>query len=214
MNKVFYSKKYNKIYYQKNREREMERSRKWRFENPEKVKEMRLVWYREKGKEYRRKNIDKIRASARKYAKKHLQKRNPEKDRIIQARYRLKHKSEITKRNVSYAKKRRETDINYRLMWLLRSRIIIAIKKQLGSKAYKTIELLGCSIQTAREYIEKQFKDGMTWENHGEWEIDHKIPLSSFDLTKSEEQKKAFHYTNLQPLSWKENRIKSNRIII
>ena len=54
----------------------------------------------------------------------------------------------------------------------------------------------------------------MTWDNHGLWEIDHKIPCDAFDLTNPEEQKKCFHYTNLQPLIKQENRTKSNRIVI
>lgn len=44
----------------------------------------------------------------------------------------------------------------------------------------------------------------MTWKNYGEWEIDHILPCISFDLTKPDEQKKCFHYTNLQPL-WRED---------
>jgi formylglycine-generating enzyme required for sulfatase activity len=56
---------------------------------------------------------------------------------------------------------------------------------------------------------------GMNWDNHGScWEIDHIIPIAHFDLTNAEEQQKAFHFTNLQPLYWKENRIKSDRIVI
>ncbi len=67
----------------------------------------------------------------------------------------------------------------------------------------------------AREHLEKQFKEGMTWENHGlyGWHIDHIIPCASFDLTDLEQQKKCFHYTNLQPLWAKENLIKGVKIL-
>ena len=47
----------------------------------------------------------------------------------------------------------------------------------------------------------------MNWNNIGKWHIDHIKPCKSFDLTKSDEQKKCFHYTNLQPL-WALDNIK------
>jgi hypothetical protein len=54
----------------------------------------------------------------------------------------------------------------------------------------------------------------MTWENHGKfgWHIDHIIPCASFDLTDLEQQKKCFHYTNFQPLWWRENILKSDNL--
>jgi hypothetical protein len=55
----------------------------------------------------------------------------------------------------------------------------------------------------------------MSWENHGTygWHIDHIIPCDAFDFTKIEEQKKCFHYTNLQPLWREDNLKKSNKIL-
>lgn len=84
-----------------------------------------------------------------------------------------------------------------------------------GYKSDKTEKLIGITIKELKLYIEKQFKDDMTWDNYGfyGWHIDHIIPLSSFDLTKAEEQKKAFHYTNLQPLWAKENMQKGSKIL-
>lgn len=80
-------------------------------------------------------------------------------------------------------------------------------------KSRKTDEYLGCTIEQAKRHIEKQFKKGMTWANHGiVWEIDHIIPLSAFDLTRKDQQMIATHFTNLRPLCKIENRKKSDRI--
>jgi len=78
-----------------------------------------------------------------------------------------------------------------------------------------TMFLLGCTIAKLKKHFEKQFREGMCWDNYGVggWEIDHIIPCSSFDLTKKSEQEKCFHYTNLQPLWVEENRIKGANII-
>ena len=101
-----------------------------------------------------------------------------------------------------------------RLASVIRSRIYDTLKH--GYKSAKTEELIGITIKELKVYIEKQFNSGMTWDNYGfyGWHIDHIIPLSSFDLTKAEEQKKAFHYTNLQPLWAKENMHKGSKILI
>ena len=54
----------------------------------------------------------------------------------------------------------------------------------------------------------------MTWQNHTVtgWHIDHIMPCSNFDLSKPEQQKECFHYTNLQPLWYDENIRKSNKV--
>ena len=51
----------------------------------------------------------------------------------------------------------------------------------------------------------------MNWDNHGEWHIDHHIPIASFNLLKEEEQK-CFHYTNLKPLWAKDNLSKGKKV--
>lgn len=94
---------------------------------------------------------------------------------------------------------RYKNDINFRLANALRSRVRGAFKSG-GEKAEKTMELLGCSVQHVKDHLESQFTEGMTWENQGEWHIDHIRPCASFDLEDPEEQKKCFHWTNLQPL--------------
>jgi len=166
-------------------------------------------------REYRKKHLKKIRQSAREWARKHPK---PyywnEAKKETQRKYRVKHKEKIAIKRRKYFRDKIKNDVNYRLRWLIRSRVMSAIKKQLGIKALKTIELLGCPIEVARKHIESQFEDWMTWENHGEWEIDHIIPCASYDLTKLEEQKKCFNYKNLRPLIKKDNRTKGSRIVI
>jgi hypothetical protein len=80
-------------------------------------------------------------------------------------------------------------------------------EKSRSSKAYKSQELLGASWVVCKEWIEKQFKPGMSWNNYGlhGWHIDHIRPCASFDLTDPIQQKQCFHYTNLQPLWASEN---------
>ncbi len=89
----------------------------------------------------------------------------------------------------------------------MQCRIRDALKGKM--KRGRTMELIGCDGDTLRAHIESQFKEGMTWEKRSAWHIDHILPVAEFDLNNSEEQEIAFHYTNLQPLWAKENRIKS-----
>jgi hypothetical protein len=92
------------------------------------------------------------------------------------------------------------------------TRIAQKIKTHRRKVRNRTFELLGCDYDTAAAWIAAQFRDGMTWENHGEvWEIDHKRPLASFDLKVEDQRRQAMHYTNLQPLLVHENRAKSDK---
>jgi hypothetical protein len=100
---------------------------------------------------------------------------------------------------------RKKTDKQYRLIHSIRNRIRMAIKKNI--KSGRSLELLGCDIHFFKDYISQMFKVGMSWDNHGKWHIDHIRPCSSFDLSKPNEQKACFHYSNLQPL-WKNENLK------
>jgi hypothetical protein len=101
------------------------------------------------------------------------------------------------------SKRRRKADINFRLTCLLRVRVCLALAGKL--KAARTLELLGCTIEQLRAHLESLFLEGMSWDNHGEWEIDHIRPCASFDLTDPSQQRACFHYSNLQPLWWLDN---------
>lgn len=77
-----------------------------------------------------------------------------------------------------------------------------------AKKTIPSAELLGCTYEQLLAHLESQFSDGMNWENYGEWHIDHIRPCASFDLLDPEEQRKCFHYTNLQPLWALDNLLK------
>lgn len=106
----------------------------------------------------------------------------------------------------------RKTSKVYQISNALRARVKYAL---IGCvRQDKTFELLGCSPLEWKDYLEKLFSQGMNWENYGVlWEVDHIIPVSHFNLNDLEEQKKAFHYSNTQPLSCAENKRKGNRWI-
>lgn len=81
-----------------------------------------------------------------------------------------------------------------------------------SDKTERSIEYLGCTIEEFKEHITKQFKEGMDWNNYGEWEIDHIIPIKYNEPT-LEEVIERLHYTNTQPLWKPENAAKGNRYI-
>lgn len=137
------------------------------------------------------------------------------KDGVVKdARLRNKENYKIAKRSKKYRdvrnKSRREryiTDTNYKLVCVLRSRLKAALKGK--SKGIKTLETIGCSIEELKLHIEKQFKSGMSWCNHGDtWHIDHIKPISLFILPL--QLKEANHYTNLQPL-WLEDNLSKGK---
>ena len=98
--------------------------------------------------------------------------------------------------------------MNYRLKINIRNRLLQAIKK--GQKGGSFIGNLGCSIEDFKNYLESKFTEGMTWNNYGQWQIDHIQPLCSFNLTDTEQFKRAVYYTNHQPL-WAIDNQRKNR---
>jgi hypothetical protein len=102
-----------------------------------------------------------------------------------------------------YQRTRRNTDPQYRIRNVLKTRIQSALKYRGVKKKLKTIELIGCDVAFLIKHLENKFLPGMTWQNHGPvWHIDHINPISSFDLCDPEQQRACFHFSNLQPLWW------------
>lgn len=196
-------KELSRLNHLKNKIERNKRSKQWRKEHKSEMREYYLIHKNELKKyrkEYNRKNKAKILKQT--------------------TLYRLLHKDEISKRDKKYRKINKEkiaeygrnrlkTDIDFRILHGLRSRIWDAIRR--NYKSARTIELLGCSIADLKNYLNKQFSSSMSWDNYGKWHIDHIKPCASFDLSKPEEQHKCFHYTNLQPLWAKDNLSKGKK---
>ena len=129
---------------------------------------------------------------------------------LKQRNYRKKNNEELNKKNRIKRKIIYEQNILYKLKHLYRARINKIIKHKRNKSS---IEILGCSIEEFKKYIESKFTENMSWENYGYygWHIDHIIPISS---AKTEEEiYKLSHYTNLQPLWGLDNIKKSNKIL-
>jgi len=119
--------------------------------------------------------------------------------------YRLDNVDKISANLLKYEKARKLVDPAFKLVKTLRSRLGSAIRNQNAIKSDETLKLVGCSIPFLRDYLEAKFTEGMKWDNHGKWHIDHIKPCASFDLLHKKQQRKCFHYKNLQPLWAQEN---------
>jgi hypothetical protein len=161
-------------------------------------------------KEYKKENVEKY----RKYAKKY---RDDNKNKF--ALYYQKNKEEINRRKREdykngkrYKRKKVKKSEFQKLSHSIRNTILNSFKRNGYKKISKSYQILGCSFEEFKFYLESKFETWMTWENKGlyngelnyGWDIDHIIPISS---AKSEDEIiRLNHYTNLQPLCSKVNR--------
>jgi hypothetical protein len=197
-----------------------------------KNKEKRKIYYlknKDKIELYLEENKDKIKERSKKY---HLEYYKDKKDKIIkyQKEYRImnidakkeyekEYRSKNKEKKSIYHKNRKEIDYLFKFTLNIRNIIYTSIKNKGHSKTSKTQDILGCSFEYFKIYIESKFENWMSWDNKGlyngelnyGWDIDHIIPLSS--AKNEEEIIKLNHYTNLQPLCSRVNRdIKKDKI--
>lgn len=172
-------------YYKNNKEKFVE----YHKDNREKILEQQ--------KQYRENNSDKIAKTKKEYRG-----NNQDKIKEYREKYYQENKEAILKKNREWNKKH-----SHIVAWrsVLKSQLRRFGKKKEG----KTIDLLGYSAIELKEHIESLFTEGMTWDNHGEWEIDHKLPVTSFDENTPSSIVNAL--SNLQPLWRNENRSKYNK---
>jgi hypothetical protein len=186
-------KEYSKKYYLKNKERLLKKQNEYRLNNLDKIKN------------YKEENKDKINEYQKEYRENNIEKfKEYEKNRDDNTKRQKKYNSS-NKRRIQRRKTRKKTIAD---TW--RSVLHSSLKKLGKVKEGRTIYLLGYSAIDLKEHLEKQFIDGMNWDNHGEWHIDHIYPLSKFDKTTPINVVNALN--NLQPLSVKDNLTKFNKI--
>jgi len=186
---------YSKNYYESNKKEILEKNNEYVDRNKEKTKEYQREYHKsEKYKEYKLQNSEKIKLYDKEY------RNRPEiKERI---------NKQITERN----KKRKITDPLYKLTVSIRSSISNNFRCGGFKKSKKTEEILGCSFEKFKIYLESKFEEWMNWDNKGlyngefeyGWDIDHIIPLQTASC--EEDIVRLNHYSNLQPLCSKLNR--------
>ena len=188
-----------------------ERINKYRVKNKEKVNKWnRETYYRNyDSHKVTKKNYRDKTKEQQKIRAKHWRKNNVD----VIKKYQQDNREHLNKMALLRVTKRKKNDKLFSLICSVRARFNGFLKKNNISKKNKTFDIVGCTPEFLREYIEKKFIQGMSWDNHGRngWHVDHIVPLSS--AKNEDEIYKLCHYTNLQPMWEKDNIKKSNKII-
>jgi len=114
-----------------------------------------------------------------------------------------------------YEKHRKDTDPLYKLISNFRTAIYQVLKESNVEKNGHYFDILQYSPEDLIVHLENQFKGDMTWDNYGVWHVDHKLPITSFNIQEigDEEFMKCWSLDNLQPMWGEENIRKSNKIL-
>lgn len=160
-----------------------------------------------KRSEYYRANTERLKAASREY---HAQNNRTEEKKAKRRAYHKSRVKDLAARRVSHAR-RYADDPLYRMQHIMRAMMRRHIRIACGDKIGTTQQAFGYTPAQLSARMETQFKPGMSWSNYGEWEIDHKVPLSRM-LAKGEARPHVVNaLANLQPM-WKfDNRSKGAR---
>jgi hypothetical protein len=173
----------SKDFYLKNKEEILERSKEFYLSNRENKLEQSKLYYK-KNREY-------LLNKSKKYV--------------------IENYGKVLEYQKKYKQDKFKKDPIFRIIICMRARVNNFLKEKNITKKNKTFDIVGCSPEFLKEHLEKQFINGMSWDNRDEWHIDHIIPLSS--ATIENEVYKLCHYSNLQPLWAFDNLSKGNKII-
>ena len=148
-------------------------------------------------KRYYYKNKKNISESYKKWSK-----QNRDNLRKYHENWREDNREHVNKYKREYERKRRSEDPKYRLCVRTRTAVYTCLKERNVAKYKSTFQLLGYSIEDLMQHLEKQFTEGMTWDNYGEWHVDHIKPMTSFQFESFDdpEFKECWKLENLRPL--------------
>ena len=129
--------------------------------------------------------------------------------------YRENNVDKIRKIKRDYERNRKATDPLYKLISNFRTAIYQVLKESNVDKNKHYFDVLKYTPDELINHLEKQFTDTMTWDNYGIWHVDHKLPITSFDIQEmgDEEFMKCWSLDNLQPMWGAENILKSNKLL-
>ena len=135
--------------------------------------------------------------------------------REYHTKWREENKEHLRKTRNSYERNRKHNDPMYKLTANFRTAIYTVLKENNVKKCGHYFEILGYTPEDLKQHLDGLLTDGMTWENYGEWHVDHKIPITSFNFTSvyDEEFKKCWSLENLQPMWGPDNIKKSNKLL-
>jgi hypothetical protein len=130
-------------------------------------------------------------------------------------KYRKNNVDKIRQIKRDYERNRKSSDPLYKLITNFRTAIWTVLKESNVDKYGHYFDILQYTPEELINHLEKQFKDDMTWDNYGIWHVDHKLPITSFDIQEmgDEEFMRCWCLDNLQPMWGEENIRKSNKIL-
>ena len=216
-----------KKYYPKNKEKIAERMKKYRQTNQER--------YLKYSKQYRENNKEKLAIHSKKYhaenkeLEKLYQQEHKKEIKIYQETYYQENKEHLSKQNKKYYiehkkehneytkrynQERRKTDLRFNLNCRIRTAINLSLKGNKAGRHWET--LVGYTVRDLINRLQKTMPKNYCWNDfsEGRLHIDHKIPISAFNFTKSKhiDFRRCWNLGNLQLLPAKENLIKHNKL--
>lgn len=182
----------DKKYRETHLEQKKEIDKKYYEANSSKIKERSNKWYTEnkerhleRMRQYYKDNYEKIKTTQKKWDDLNRDK--------IREYFRMKYNN----------------DINHRIKQTINGRLRSCVK----AKKHSSFSYLGCDIIFFKKWIEYQFNDSMSWDNIGKWHFDHVVPCASYDLTKEDQIRECYHWSNIRPLESSENCSKGSKVI-